>query len=348
MEVQKFQGTTLKEALFKVKKTLGEDALILATRHVRKGGLFGFGASSWVEIEASSQQKRPTPPPTSLDHIKEEMSKLRNQVASFIRGDHPEKNPDPLYNALIQRGIFQGLARNLIEESNRLVHPNTNLAERALVVRDLLAKRIHTSSGQKTPKKPYICALIGPTGVGKTTTIAKLAARFKLEEKKSVGLFTLDTYRIAAVDQLRTYSEIIDLPFKVIHSPEDLGDARKEFMDRDLILVDTAGRSQKDLPKMKVLQGFLKALDADEIHLVLSATTGKEGIQSILDHFGPCGITNVILTKLDEASSFGHLVSILLEKRLPISYLACGQEVPDDLLEAKGESIAALIAGTGV
>jgi flagellar biosynthesis protein FlhF len=353
MQSKKFYGKTLPEILKKIREELGEDALIINTSHLKKGGLLGIGSHYIVEVEAVSSQDSSEveslyPRSSSLSKMEEEVKKLTEEVKAFIRGNPSQQPQDPLFEALLQKGLHQNIAKNLIEESSRHIHPSSDLVERMLVARDILAQKIPVAKKEVSTKKPYICALIGPTGVGKTTTLAKLAARFKLQEKKEVGFYTLDTYRVAAIDQLSIYAKIANFPLKVIYSPEDIEQAKEDFAGKDLILVDTAGRSQKDAPKMSHLQQFLSALKPDEIHLVVSATSSPGVLQNILDRFEPCGIHSVILTKLDEANSFGSLISILMEKGLPISYLAHGQEVPDDLMEAKGERLAALIAGTGV
>ena len=151
-------------------------------------------------------------------------------------------------------------------------------------------------------------ALVGPTGVGKTTTIAKLAANYRLREKRRVGLITVDTYRVAAVEQLRTYADIIDLPMEVVATPREMREAVARMNHLDLVLMDTAGRSPRDEVKIQELKSMLAEAEPDEVHLVLSSTAGAKSLISTAERFADVGTTALLLTKLDEAHSLGHLV----------------------------------------
>jgi flagellar biosynthesis protein FlhF len=188
-------------------------------------------------------------------------------------------------------------------------------------------------------------ALIGPTGVGKTTTIAKLAANFKLRQNKKVGLITIDTYRIGAVDQLRTYAQIIDVPLRVVVTPNDLAEAIEMMSDMDVILIDTAGRSQTDKLKIRELQTFLDAAAPDEVHLVLSTTTHHAHMLSAAEEFSKLGVDRIILTKLDEAIGFGVVLSVLRNLDASLSYITTGQDVPDDIEVGSGRELARKLLG---
>lgn len=197
---------------------------------------------------------------------------------------------------------------------------------------------IRLSRGQRR-----VAALIGPTGVGKTTTIAKLAANFRLRENRRVGLITVDTYRIAAVEQLRTYADIIDLPMQVVSTPREMREAVQRFNGLDLVLIDTAGRSPKDEIKIRELRTLLSEARADEVHLVVSSVIGARALRQIIDHFQTASPTALLLTKLDEAPSLGGLLPVLSEGRLPLSYLTNGQNVPDDIEVADAGKLARMI-----
>jgi flagellar biosynthesis protein FlhF len=188
-----------------------------------------------------------------------------------------------------------------------------------------------------------VVALVGPTGVGKTTTIAKLAANFRLKEQRAVGLITVDTYRVAAVEQLRTYADIIDLPMQVVSTPREMREATDRLGDLDLILMDTAGRSPKDDLKIRELKGFLTEAAVDEVHLVLSSAAGARSLEQTAQRFAAVGTTALILTKLDEASSLGSVLPVLRSSKLPLSYLTNGQNVPDDIETTDAHRLARLI-----
>ncbi|MFV2067289.1 MAG: flagellar biosynthesis protein FlhF, partial [Pirellulales bacterium] len=199
---------------------------------------------------------------------------------------------------------------------------------------------IQTTSGRRT-----VVALVGPTGVGKTTTIAKLAANFRLREQKRVGLITVDTYRIAAVEQLRTYADIIDLPMEVVSTAREMREATARMADLDLVLLDTAGRSPRDEIKVRELKAMLAEAGADEVHLVLSSVAGSRNLLHTVEKFAHVGTTALILTKLDEATGLGNLMPVLRSGRLPLSYLTNGQNVPDDIIVAERHRLARLSLG---
>ena len=200
---------------------------------------------------------------------------------------------------------------------------------------DLIASRIHVAPPAAPPTartgRPWVIALIGPTGVGKTTTLAKLAANYKLRQNCRVGLVTLDTYRIAAVDQLRTYAEIIEVPLRTVLSAGELHQAVHGMSDVDVVLIDTAGRSQNDQPRLNELRTMIAAAGADEVHLLISATANRRCAKNILHRFGPLGATKIVLTKLDEAESYGTILSFSAEPEAPLSFVTTGQDVPDDI-----------------
>jgi flagellar biosynthesis protein FlhF len=188
-----------------------------------------------------------------------------------------------------------------------------------------------------------VTALVGPTGVGKTTTIAKLAAYAKLELKQKVALVTLDTFRLAAVDQLQQYAQILQVPLHVALTVEDLRSALRFYQDRTLVLIDTPGHSPKDEEVLGQLQRFLEELPEVETHLVLSATTKPRDMADIAQRFEPLKPTRLIFTKLDETSTHGPILSTLVRVKRPLSYLGTGQEVPQDLELATSRRVADLI-----
>lgn len=194
-----------------------------------------------------------------------------------------------------------------------------------------------------TEKHLKIVAFVGPTGVGKTTTIAKLAADFAFTRKKKVGLITLDTYRIAAVEQLKSYARIMNIPITVAHTPEELKIAVNAFSDKDIVMIDTAGRSFKDTMYLRELKVLLNVIEPVETHLVLSAGTRYSDICAIMEKYGSLSIDHLVLTKLDEVSSYGTIVNLKDRVTIPISYITNGQNVPKDIAVADAAALARLV-----
>lgn len=186
-------------------------------------------------------------------------------------------------------------------------------------------------------------ALVGATGVGKTTTLAKIAASYLQQQSNSIALITIDTYRIAAVEQLKVYGEIMHIPVDVVITPQQLGQALNRHKDKELILIDTAGRSPRDSFCIDELSSFFAPEYNIEKHLVLSATTRENEIIETIQQFTKIKLSNTIFTKIDECMSLGVLLNTQLQNSNPISYITNGQRVPEDLLEITPKKIAELI-----
>jgi flagellar biosynthesis protein FlhF len=194
-------------------------------------------------------------------------------------------------------------------------------------------------------KDKKVIIVIGPTGVGKTTTIAKLAANMVLTEKKKVGLITSDTYRIAAVEQLKTYSEIIGVPLSIIYTPAEIINAIENYSDKDLILVDTAGRSHKDKYQLMELKTLIKSSIDYEVYLVISATTKFSDCIEIIKSYSFLEDYKLLFTKMDETSAFGVILNVAYITKKPISYITTGQSVPDDIEIADNSKIINCLLG---
>lgn len=193
--------------------------------------------------------------------------------------------------------------------------------------------------------RPFVIALVGPTGVGKTTTIAKLAADLSLRKGKRVALVAADTYRIAAVEQIKTYAGIIGLTVEVVHGPEEMAEAMDKTRGFDVVLVDTAGRSQRDTGRLDELAEVLAAAEPDRVHLVLAATAAEPVILEAAAAFNALRPTSIAFTKLDEAVLLGSLVNVPRSLGMGVTYLTNGQDVPDNIEVASGERIATLLLG---
>ncbi len=360
------------EALVLVRRELGPDAAVLHTREVPSGRLLGwlFGSRK-IEVTASVDvnvpnrlsnrlpprgpidRRLPVPP---SDELREQLANLQDMVKELCRHQPRATRHDlpkelfRLFADLLEAELSEELARDLVERI-RTEAPGTELSDPELLkarIAQMIEAEI-TVAGPivVTPGHRRLAALVGPTGVGKTTTIAKLAANYRLHQKHRVGLITVDTYRVAAVDQLRTYADIIDLPMQVVSTPREMREAVHKLDDLDLILMDTAGRSPKDEVRIQELKAFLTEAEADEVHLVLSSVAGQQTLRQTAERFAAVGTTALILTKLDEATGVGNVLPVLRSSKLPLSYLTNGQNVPDDIETADTQRLTRLILGMG-
>ena len=184
---------------------------------------------------------------------------------------------------------------------------------------------------------------MGTTGVGKTTTLAKIAAKFVLEQRTNVALITADTYRISAVEQLKTYSDILELPLEIVYNPQELASALERHRDKELILIDTAGRSQHNEYQLRELEEFLRVNPRIEKHLVISATTKYTDARHIINKFSQVEPDKIIFTKIDETASLGMIINLLRDKKYALSYLTTGQSVPDDIERASSDILTTLL-----
>lgn len=294
------------------------------------------------------------PPGDAQHELGRQISQLQHMVADLCRRtglrDRPEMPQElfQLYTDLIEAELPEDLARELAERVRTEVgagEMHDPMLLRARLTRLVEGELRVAGPIRLTEGRAQVVALVGPTGVGKTTTIAKLAANFRLRERRRVGLITVDTYRIAAVEQLRTYADIIDLPMQVVSSPREMREAVARMADLDLVLMDTAGRSPRDEVKIHELKTFLAEAQASEVHLVLSSVSSAAALQRTAERFAVVGTTALILTKLDEATSLGNLLPLLRGSGLPLSYLTNGQNVPDDIEAPDAARLARLVLG---
>jgi flagellar biosynthesis protein FlhF len=368
MRSKTYRAKTMKEALTRVRRDLGGDALILSAREVRRRRLFGLGPLALVEVIASDampHEVEVTSRPAPVDQIAtarssamqarvgEQLGRLHAMVETLSKSGHidhllPELPSAlvPTYSQLIEADVPEVLARRLVRhiaenlEPDQFHHPES--------IRAALTDAVELSIPVAPPIRAVVgtrrvIALVGPTGVGKTTTVAKLAANFKLAHGMRVGLITVDTYRIAAVEQLKTYAEIIDLPLAVVNDPVEMPRALDELGAVDIVFIDTAGRSPRDEVKIRELAEFLLQARPDEVHLVLSAVAGPRSLRSAVERFAMVQVDRLILTKLDEADSLGGVLAVLGLSSRPLSYLTTGQAVPDDIEPADRKRLARLI-----
>jgi len=283
-----------------------------------------------------------------LDQMKALLSRIQRQGMPATQIQLPPSLLE-LYGGLVSNDVDPMIALRLCEYTQRALTEEgdgeTVDPERArLFLRRVIANFIPVASPiQIEPGKLRVAALVGPTGVGKTTTIAKLAAYAKLELKQKVALLTLDTFRMGAVDQLQQYAQILQVPMHVALTVEDLRSALRFYQDRTLVLIDTPGHNPKDTEVLDQLRRFLEELPDVETHLVLSATTKPKDLSDIALRFEPLKPSRLVFTKLDETSTYGPILSTLVRVKRPLSYLGTGQEVPQDLELATSRRVADLI-----
>ena len=292
---------------------------------------------------------------SDIEPLREEMRDLKRMfnVLSRRAGLTEELDFDEtllhLYRDLVGNELEESISYNLIEALNGLLQEeeraDISLARERLVglITDVMpaGKPIALNGG-----RPSVLAFIGPTGVGKTTTIAKLAARCSLQMKRKVCLITIDTYRIAAVEQLKTYARIMNIPLFVSYCPEEMRKAIADNHDASLILIDTAGRSQADDEQVKDLKSYFADDPEVEVMLVLSATTKNRDLCEITDRFCPIGPKKLLFTKLDETTTYGPVVNETVRTKLPIAYFTTGQNVPDDIEAANPTKLARMLLGS--
>lgn len=280
-----------------------------------------------------------------IQALEDELAQMRKMLRQVMSQPRTENEILSLQDALkaqeVNEAVMQDVIRK-IPQAMLLAPHDSEEAHKALSEYLHGALKTGTGIGLKDGR-PKIVALIGTTGVGKTTTIAKIAARFVLEKGVSVALITADTYRISAVEQLKTYSDIIGLPLEIVYSAVELKTAIRKHRDKKLILIDTAGRSQNNEYQMQELKDFLAEEPAIEKHLVMSATTKARDAEKILERFSACRPDRLLFTKTDETDSLGFIVNLLFDRRIALSYLTNGQSVPDDIEPARPEVLAKLL-----
>jgi len=377
MNIKTFRAKSVQQALDMVRRQLGPEATVLHTRELNPGLMRRLLRGREYEIAASLEVRAPVrmatvaddsveTPVTESYHETNYRDRYRNDFRLQREGQFAELHelseklrerssqspirrlPEALFQAytdLIESEIEESIAQELLEQLRTGLGSADPLAVRAELM-SLIERELQvTGPLEVSPGAGRVVALVGPTGVGKTTTIAKLAANYRLRENKSVGLITVDTYRIAAVEQLRTYADIIDLPMEVVSTPREMREAVLRMRNLDLVLMDTAGRSPRDEVRIQELKSILAEADPDEVHLVLSAVGSARSLSTTAERFASVGTTAMIVTKLDEANGLGNLLSVTRGCKLPISYLTDGQNVPDDIQVAQSRALAQLILG---
>ncbi|OFI06822.1 flagellar biosynthesis protein FlhF [Clostridium acetireducens DSM 10703] len=380
MIIRKYIVKNMNEAMTKIKRDMGKDAIIVSQRRIRKPGFLGFFSKKKLEVTAAiDNTKKEEFTSSGVELFKKVMEKqksidktdekYKNEELSGIYEVAAEKEKQETSSAILNqieemkkmiddvKKITQNTTANKSEIEIKLensdlipdlvnnILSNMNLMEENIEDTQKAKKVIQNMVPDYSLKIEGPMVLVGPTGVGKTTTIAKLAGKLALIQRKKVGLITIDTYRIGAVEQLRTYADIMNIPFKVVFSIKEMEEAVHSMENCDIILIDTTGRSSKNTMQISELRAFIEKIPTKNINLVISATTKNKDINTILEGYKELKYNYVIITKLDETTTYGSILNIINISKKPISFITTGQNVPDDLRKINAEEIANLILG---
>ncbi len=274
--------------------------------------------------------------PEASGELLRELRAVKDMVVQMARQQTFGNLPEPIAHwtrRLAEQGVEPALVEQFAEEMERRLGRNREAADDNgyATAKEILLEWLAPYAGKGISPDTRIVRLVGPTGVGKTTTLAKLAAEQTLTYRRSVGFITADTYRIAAVDQLRTYADILDVPLEVVFSPSELIRAYNRLADRDLLLMDTAGRNYRNELFVSEVNSLLSAGERARTYLVLSMTHKYADMRLVASHFAKYGVNSLLLTKFDETDSYGAVLNLVHEFGFEISYITCGQTVPDDI-----------------
>lgn len=283
-----------------------------------------------VEPPSKSEAVTETLEQTKIRKLEDELAQMKALLAGVLGKDN-KKSGLSLHDALKLQEVDENILKEISAGAGDVFIDSQSNAARWMFS-SYLSEHIKFSDGIKLNRRgSKAIALLGTTGVGKTTTLAKIAAKFVLEQNATAAMITADTYRISAVDQLRTYSDILGLPLEVVYNPKELTAAIERHQNKDLILIDTAGRSQHNDFQMQELADFLNANPQIEKHLVISSTTKLADAREIIKRFSAVEPEKIIVTKIDETGGLGMVINLLRDEKFELSYVTTGQSVPDDI-----------------
>lgn len=371
----KYYANDMQEALAKIKKELGSDAIILSSKRVHsKGGIFGFLSPKVYEVIAEYDPKsmvrerpktvkavKPDTQPLKSDKIdkavkqaelaekrseKKAVEQLDNkidQLSEIIQNfstkfEYLKKDVTYDYEPQVENILIRLMERDVEEEyAHEICTKVTELMEKKQVSHiealDHLLREIIGEIEEIEPNKfeRRVVMIVGPTGVGKTTTLVKLASYFVVKQELKVGIINTDVYRVAAQEQLKTYSKILNVPMATVYKPSEMKAALKEFEDMDLVFVDTAGKVSNDKEYQQDVKAFIDEGQIDEIYLALCGSSSIKILKETINNYAFLKKHNIIVTKMDEGISNGVLINIKMYSKRPLSYVTIGQSVPDDI-----------------
>ncbi len=365
MQIKRFEAKNMTTALRMIRGELGPDAVILSARSLRKGkGFFGSMRYAGVEVTAAIDKHPPGAAGANPDHAPDTYFQLKNGQSAYAdavpsEDDHRrDVYPDPgrqylarrvrknkeasggnreltaLYQQILAQEVDRGIASELIDEIKGVPASADLLAQGGIsdhLGTILEEMGVGVDGNAFSAGQPRIFAVIGTTGVGKTTTIAKLAAIQANRHKKSVALITLDNYGIAANEQLKTYARITGIPLETATNSAELKRAVKTFKDKDMVFIDTPGINPADPHQILELKSYLAKLPEVQTHLVVSATTKEKDLIAVAEKFKEIGARRLLFTRIDESSTFGNIVNLLIRTNMALSFLSSGRIVPHDI-----------------
>lgn len=377
MRIKTFIASSAQEALYKVKSDMGKDAIILHTKQIKQGGFLGLFAKNMVEVTAATDISIAPKPITKprlmpltetspveakasddeIDVLKAELSEVKDMVKNIVansKDQGTEWNNDlmPSFRNIYNRLLSMEVSREIIDAvvdgalkslSDQEVYDEQKVED---AIKHQLISVVDVAKPIELEKnRGRIVVFIGPTGVGKTTTIAKLAAKFVLYANKKVGLITTDTFKVGSIEQLKMYGDLLEAPVKVAHRAEDMKQIVDNFQGYDLVLIDTMGFSPNNKMQVKQVKGFLEGIDPSEIHMVVSAATKTVDTEEMLKTYRELHYNRLIITKVDETRTHGVILNAKKVSNCNLSYITTGQNVPDDIEIASSSKIADLLLG---
>ena len=350
MQVKKYRARTIKEAIAMVKNGMGPEAMILSTKKLGNEGQEGlFEIAALPGADGSSQAEL-----NPLGEVKSELMTIREMIyllnASTSTLERTLLNPAliGLYAQLIRSGLKDQYARLFIEKAGALNGVEAPSSKRILdsTMREIMQVIEVKDPFRVSNSRQIVAAFIGTTGVGKTTTIAKLAAQLMLKAGKKVGLVSIDNYRIGAMEQLKTYAHILGIPCFPAFTRKDLLSALRRMERNDVVLIDTAGQSHYDKARIEELRKMMTDDLAISTHLLLSVATTESEMNQTALNFSPLKFESYVFTKIDEAERCGSVINQVMKLPAPISYITTGQNVPEDIEKAEKRRILQLLFNT--
>lgn len=352
MKVKKFQAKTFGEALLNIKKELGEDAIIISSDD-RKGTRPYVEVTAAVDYDiepAAGSNFSPAYSTSNSDiaELKNEMKNLRESI-DIMRNSGCEltlpADRKKMFYFLRERSIKDEYALSLVERADTIEDLETVITD------DMSSSRMFTKSysdiwGMSTRSNNRIIMLIGPTGVGKTTTVAKLASK-ALKEGKRAAIIGVDTFKIGAIEQIRIYSKMIGIPLDVISDAQDLKKSIRKYSDKDIVLIDTTGQNPRDNDYIRSLKDIYKTGLPIETQLLLSASGDCDFLMETYKHYGTLPVDYISFTKTDEAVKFGSIYNLCRTYKKPVAYITTGQKVPGNIEFVDNKKLTNLILRTG-